>query len=110
MAGLPQGTQQLGFGVKQGLSPLGVPGSHGQDSPLQREGRQWGASRSPAMVGQSCQSAARLPSLVATPGEDGPGRPAVAMPVLVGLVAATQRRGAGAVARPVQWPSDQAKR
>ena len=73
MAGLPQGTQQLGFGVKQGLSPLGVPGSHGQDSPLQREG--------PAVGSQSFA------------GDGGPVLPeprqvAVAVPVLAEMVQA----------------------
>ena len=35
MAGLPQGTQQLRFGVLKCLSPLGVRGSDGEGSPLQ---------------------------------------------------------------------------
>ena len=35
MAGLPQGTQQLRFGVQERLTPLGVSGSHDEGSPLQ---------------------------------------------------------------------------
>ena len=35
VAGLPQGTQQLRFGVLKCLSPLGVSGPDGEGSPLQ---------------------------------------------------------------------------
>ena len=36
MTGLPEGTQQLRLGVKQGLPPLRMAGSHGQDPTFQR--------------------------------------------------------------------------